>query len=148
VKKLISIGIVLALLVTFLMPVAVGAQCPGTVGATSEYCANCGVQGPCPAPVPTNCGTDTVGGGLLWALLGTTYIMGRAVGDVTEHLAGTLGCYVDELATPTFGVIGAITTGIAGLLNGLGTLIGYTDILGPIATMLTDIADQIKAFVT
>jgi hypothetical protein len=145
VKKLISIGIVLALLVTFLMPVAVGAQCPS--GATSDYCATCGVQGPCPAQVPTNCGTDTVGGGLLWALLGTTYIMGRAVGDVTEHLAGSLGCYVDELATPTFGVIGAITTGIAGLLDGLGTLIGFADILGPIATMLTDIADQIKAFV-
>jgi hypothetical protein len=145
VKKLISIGIVLALLVTFLMPVAVGAQCPS--GATSDYCATCGVQGPCPAQVPTNCGTDTVGGGLLWALLGTTYIMGRAVGDVTEHLAGSLGCYVDELATPTFGVIGAITTGIAGLLDGLGTMLGFADILGPIATMLTDIADQIKAFV-
>jgi hypothetical protein len=146
VKKLISIGIVLALLVTFLMPVAVGAQCPGTTGATSANCAECGVEGPCPAPVPTNCGTDTVGGGLLWALLGTTYIMGRAVGDVTEHLAGTLGCYVDELATPTFGLMGAVMTGIAGLLDGLGTMVpSIADILGPISTMLTDIVDQIKA---
>ncbi len=130
-RKLISIGIVLALLVTFVVPVAVGAQ----------DCDTCGVDGPCPAPVPTDCGTNTVGGALLWTMLGTSYIMGRAVGDVTEHMAGTLGCFVDELAPPTFGVMGALMDGIGGLVGGLGGMLGMEDILDPIAGMLESLAD-------
>ena len=133
-RKLISIGIVLALLVTFLVPVAVGAQCPCPDGTASDEC--CGVDPPCPADVPTDCGTNTVGGALLWTILGTSYIMGRAVGDVTEHMAGTLGCYVDDLAPPTFGVMGALMDGIGGLVGGLGAMIGMEDLLDPIAGML------------
>ncbi len=67
--------------------------------------------------------------------------MGRAVGDVTEHMAGTLGCYVDELAPPTFGVMGALMEGIGGLVGGLGAMIGMEDLLDPIAGMLESIAD-------
>jgi hypothetical protein len=148
VKKLISIGIVLALLVTFLMPVAVGAQCPGGCpGTTTDECV-CGPDDPCAANPPTNCGTDSVGGGVLWALLGTTYIMGKAVGDVTQQLAGSLGCYVDELSAPVFGIVGALLTGVGGIVDGLGTMIGMTDILGPIATMLKDIATTLEDLLT
>ncbi len=136
-RKLISIGLIIALLVTFLVPVAVGAQ---------QDCETCGVDAPCPAPVPTDCGTRTVGGALLWSLLGTTFIMGRAVGDVTEHLAGTLGCWVDQLAVPTFGVVGAITEGLGGLLGGLGGMLGMEDIFDPIASMLQALADVIADF--
>jgi len=137
VRKLISIGLVIALLVTFLVPVAVGAQ---------RDCDECGPGEPCPADVPEDCGTDTIGGALLWSLLGTTFIMGRAIGDTTEHLAGTLGCYVDELAAPTFGVLGAILDGLGGLLAGLGDMIGMTGILGPIGDMLEAIAGVIADF--
>ena len=134
-RKLISIGIVLALLVTFLVPVAVGAQDPN--------CEECGVPGPCPAEVPP-CQTDTVGGALLWTILGTSYIMGRAVGDTTEHMAGTLGCYVDDLAAPTFGVMGALMEGIGGLVGGLGGMIGMENIFDPIANMLQNLADVVE----
>lgn len=136
VRKLISIGLVIALLVTFLVPVAVGAQ---------RDCDECGPEDPCPAGTP-DCNTDTIGGALLWSLLGTTFIMGRAIGDTTEHLAGTLGCWVDELAAPTFGLLGAITDGLGGLLGGLGELIGMESIFGPIGDMLAAVADVIADF--
>jgi hypothetical protein len=137
VRKLISIGLILALLVTFLVPVAVGA---------AQNCTECGVDAPCPADVPP-CTTDTAGGAILWTLLGTSYIMGRAVGDTTEHIAGTLGCYVDELAKPVGGVVYSLMNGLGGLLEGLGTMIGMEDIFGPLADMLTGIADAMKAFI-
>jgi len=138
VRKLISIGLIVALLVTFLVPVAVGAQ-------EQDPCDVCGVDAPCPAEVP-ECQTDTVGGALLWSLLGTSFIMGRAVGDTTEHLAGTLGCWVDELAVPTFGVAGAILEGLGGLLGGLGEMLGMEGIFNPIGDMLAALADVIADF--
>jgi hypothetical protein len=138
VRKLISIGLIIALLVTFLVPVAVGAQ--------GVDCDVCGPGEPCPADVPDDCGTETIGGALLWSLLGTTFIMGRAIGDTTEHLAGTLGGYVDELAPPTFGVLGAVLDGLGGLLAGLGDMIGMSGLLGPIGDMLEAIAGVIQDF--
>jgi hypothetical protein len=135
VRKLISIGVILALLVTFLVPVAVGAQ--------GQNCT-CGPEGPCPAVPPETCPTDSAGGAVLWSLLATTYIMGRAVGDVTETLAGTLGCYVDELAVPVFGLVAALANGLGGLLSGLGTLLNMSDIFDPIGKMLTDLAGVIQ----
>jgi hypothetical protein len=138
VRKLISIGIVIALLVTFLVPVAVGAQEP-------DPCDVCGVDDPCPAEVP-ECQTETLGGALIWTLLGTSFIMGRAVGDTTEHIAGTLGCWSDELAVPMFGVIGALMEGIGGLLDGLGEMLAMEGIFGPLADMLTALADVIADF--
>jgi len=142
VRKLISISLVIALLVTFLVPVAVGAQ---DDYVPSDYCADCGPEEPCPMPTPP-CTTDTVGGALLWSLLGTSAIMGRAVGDTTEHLAGTLGCWVDELAVPTFGLIGALMEGIGGLVGGLGEMLGMEGIFGPIGDMLAGLADVIADF--
>ena len=133
-RKLISIGLILALLVTFVVPAVVAA---------AGNCTECGPDAPCPAQPPTSCPADSAGGAVLWALLSTTYLMGRAVGDVTETLAGTLGCYVDELAVPLFGVIAALATGLGGLLSGLGGLIGMSDIFDPIGAMLTDLASVI-----
>lgn len=137
-RKLISIGIILALLVTFVVPAVVAA------GGGSVNCT-CGPDAPCPAVPPTTCPTDSAGGAVLWSLLSTTYLMGRAVGDVTETLAGTLGCYVDELAPTVFGVIAALATGLGGLLSGLGSLIGMSNILDPIGKMLTDLASTITS---
>jgi len=70
--------------------------------------------------------------------------MGRAIGDVTEHIAGTLGCWVDELAGPTFGVIGALTEGLGGLLSGVGELVGMSDIFDPLGEMLSSIGNVIE----
>jgi len=111
-------------------------------------CAVCGPGEPCPVDVPPDCGTDTIGGSLLWSILGTTYIMGRAIGDVTEHIAGTLGCWVDELAVPTFGVIGAITEGLGGLLSGVGELVGISGIFDPLGEMLSAIGKVIEDVLT
>jgi len=137
VRKLISISLIIALLVTFLVPVAVGAQ---------DNCDVCGPDMPCPMPTPEDCPTDTVGGALLWSLLGTSAIMGRAVGDTTEHLAGTLGCFVDELAVPAFGLMGALLEGIGGLLGGLGGMLGMEGIFDPLGDMLAGLADVIADF--
>jgi hypothetical protein len=109
---------------------------------TPSKCAECGPEPPCVVTTP-DCQTDTLGGSLLWTLLGTSYIMGSAVGDVTEHLAGTLGCWVDELAVPTFGVIGALTEGLGGLLSGVGELVGMSGILDPLGEMLSSIGNVI-----
>ena len=136
-RKLISISVVIALLVTFLVPVA--------AGAAEQNCTECGPLNPCPVDVPEDCaGTDTMGGAVLWTLLGTSYIMGRAVGDTTEHIAGTLGCYVDELAVPVFGVIAVLADGIGGLLEGLGDMLGMEGIFGPLADMLTGLAEALE----
>jgi hypothetical protein len=141
VRKLISISLIIALLVTFLVPVAVGAA----DYQPSTHCDECAPEEVCPMETP-DCTTDTVGGALLWSLLGTSAIMGRAVGDTTEHLAGTLGCWVDELAVPTFGLIGALLEGIGGLLGGLGGLIGMESIFDPLGDMLAGLADVIADF--
>ena len=140
-RKLISIGMIVALLVTILVPVAVGAA----DYQPSEHCEDCPPAEVCPMPTP-QCTTDTVGGALLWSLLGTSAIMGMAVGDTTEHLAGTLGCWVDELAVPTFGLIGALLEGIGGLLGGLGEMLGMEGIFDPLGDMLAGLADVIADF--
>ncbi|MGA8849438.1 MAG: hypothetical protein WB564_06430 [Dehalococcoidia bacterium] len=139
-RKLISIGLVLALLVMFVVPVAVAADGNCTTCPTADT--------PCPVPTPA-CATRSPGGALLWALLGTTYIMGNAVGDVTEHLAGTLGCYVDVLAKPLGGVVEALATGLGGLIKGLGSLVpSIADVVTPLGQMLIDLGAQIESFMT
>jgi len=144
VRKLISIGLILALLVTFVVPVTVGAQGVDPQEYWDE-CEECGPEAPCPVPIPP-CQTETAGGAILWTLLGTAYLMGQAVGDTTEHIAGTLGCYVDGLARPLGGLIYAVMNGLGGLLEGLGSMIGMEDIFGPIGDMLSGIADVMEEF--
>jgi len=116
---------------------------PGNPGGPSSECEECGPGSPCVLPIP-ECQTETAGGGLLWSILGTTYIMGKAVGDVTEHIAGTLGCFVDELAVPTFGVIGVLAEGLGGLISGVGELVGMSDIFDPLGEMLSGLGNIIK----
>ena len=74
--------------------------------------------------------------------------MGRAVGDVTEHLAGTLGCWVDYLGRPLGGLIYAVMKGLGGLVTGLGDLIGMKGIFGPLGQMLTDLAAVLETYLT
>ncbi len=105
-------------------------------------CAECGPESPCAVPIP-ECQTESAGGGLLWSLLSTAYIMGKAVGDVTQTLAGTLGCWVDELAVPTFGAIGVLTEGLGGLISGVGDLLNMGYIFDPIGEMLSAIGNVI-----
>jgi len=115
---------------------------PGNPGAPPSERDECCPEPPCAVTTP-ECQTETLGGGLLWSVLGTAYIMGEAVGDVTEHIAGTLGCWVDELSTPTFGLIGVFTEGLGGLISGVGDMIGMSDIFDPLGDMLSSIGDVI-----
>jgi len=112
-------------------------------GAPPSECAECDPGSPCALPTP-ECPNETLGGSLLWSLLGTIDIMGKAVGDVTEHMAGTLGCWVDELGVPTFGVVSALTEGLGELLSGLGELVGISDIFDPLGEMLSEIGNVIE----
>lgn len=106
-------------------------------------CEVCGPESPCAVTTP-ECQTDTLGGGVLWSILGTVYIMGKGIGDVTEHIAGTLGCFVDELAVPTFSVIGVLAEGLGGLISGVGELVGMSDIFNPLGEMLSGLGSIIK----
>lgn len=130
-RKLISISLIIALLVTFVVPAAVGAEVKAPEAAT--------VPGK-----PTD--ISSLGGALVWTILGVQYIMGRAVGDTTEHLAGTVGYWSDELAVPIFGSVAAIMDGVGGLLGGLGGLLGMEGIFDPLGDMLAGLADVLADF--
>jgi len=105
VRKLLSIGIVLALLVTFVVPVVVAAQ--------DDEC--CGYTPPEAVPLPDRI-TKTMAGSVMWTLLGVSDIMGKAVCATTTQMAANMGGWSDEL-----GVIGVDITSTA--LDGLATLL-------------------------
>jgi len=105
VRKLLSIGIVLALLVTFVVPVVVAAQ--------DDEC--CGYTPPEAVPLPDRI-TKTMAGSVMWTLLGVSDIMGQAVCATTSQMAANMGGWSDEL-----GVIGVDITSTA--LDGLATLL-------------------------
>jgi len=125
VRKLLSIGIILALLVTFIVPVAVAAQ---------DDC--CEWTPPASVPMPDRT-TKTLAGASMWTLLGVTDIMGKAVCATTGQLAANLGGWSDEL-----GVIGVDVTVAA--LDGIGPLLEYVmgEFLG-MADLGTSLADLI-----
>jgi hypothetical protein len=134
VRKLLSIGIVLALLVTFVVPVVVAAQ---------DEC--CGYTPPEAAPLPDRI-TKTLAGAAMWTLLGTADIMGKAVCATTGQMAANLGGWSDEL-----GVIGVDVT--ASALSGVGDLLkavikaflpDFTDLGDSVASFLSSIADALK----
>ena len=104
-RKLLSIGIVLALLVTFVVPVVVAAQ--------DDEC--CGYTPPEAVPLPDRI-TKTMAGSVMWTLLGVSDIMGQAVCATTSQMAANMGGWSDEL-----GVIGVDITSTA--LDGLATLL-------------------------
>jgi hypothetical protein len=106
VRKLLSIGIVLALLVTFVVPVVVAAQ--------DDEC--CGWTPPDAAPMPDRT-TKTLAGGVMWTLLGVSDIMGQAVCATTGQMAANLGGWSDELGVIGVEITAAALDGIAGLLE-------------------------------
>jgi hypothetical protein len=141
VRKLISIGVILALLVTFMVPVALGAQ---------EECENpCDYEPPECGPLPERT-TKTLAGAAVWTMLGVTDIMGRAVCATTGQMACNLGGWSDELGVIAVDVSGAALDGLAGILEyvmeefldmaDLGTSIG--DLLRGIAEAIAGTAEE------
>ena len=105
-RKLLSIGIVLALLVTFVVPVVVAAQ--------DDEC--CGYTPPEAAPLPDRI-TKTMAGSVMWTLLGVSDIMGQAVCATTSQMAANMGGWSDELGVIGVDITVAALDGIAGLLE-------------------------------
>jgi len=107
VRKLISIGVVLALLVTFMVPAIVAAQ---------EECENpCDYEAPECGPLPPK-NTKTLAGAAVWTLLSVQDIMGRAVCATTGQMACNLGGWSDELGVIAVDVSGAVLEGLADLI--------------------------------
>jgi len=135
-RKLISIGVVLALLVTFMVPVALGAQ---------DECENpCDYTPPDCGPLPEKT-TKTLAGAAVWTYLGVQDIMGRAVCATTGQMACNLGGWSDELGVIAVDVGGAMLDGIAGLVEAAieQFLPDFADLGTSIADMLRGIAEAI-----
>jgi len=132
VRKLLSIGIVLALLVTFIVPVVVAAQ---------DEC--CGYTPPTCGPIPDRT-TKTLAGAAMWTLLGTADIMGKAVCATTGQMACNLGGWSDELGVIGVGVAAAALTGVGDLIPALLSAFGltaYADLGTQLGNFLKSIAD-------
>ena len=134
-RKLISIGVVLALLVTFMVPVMVGA----------EDCENpCDYSPPEGGPMPAKT-TKTLAGAAVWTYLGVSDIMGRAVCATTGHMAANLGGWSDELGVIAVEVSASVLDGLAGLVESAieQFVPDYADLGESIGDMLRGIADAI-----
>lgn len=128
-RKLLSIGIALALLVTFVVPVAVAAQ---------DEC--CGYTPPECAPRPDRT-TKTLAGAAMWTLLGVTDIMGKAVCATTGQMACNLGGWSDELGVIGVEVTAAALDGVAGLLEYvMESFLGMGDLGKALGDLLRNIA--------
>jgi hypothetical protein len=136
VRKLISIGVILALLVTFMVPVVVGAQ---------EECENpCDYEPPDCGPLPAKT-TKTLAGAAVWTYLGVQDIMGRAVCATTGQMACNLGGWSDELGIVAVDVSASLLDGVAGLVeSAIGQFLPDFEELGAsVADMLRGIAEAI-----
>jgi len=132
VRKLFSIGIVLALLVTFMVPVAVGAQ---------DEC--CDYTPPECGPLPPKT-TKTLAGAAVWTMLGVTDIMGRAVCATTGQMACNLGGWSDELGVIAVDVAAVTLDGLAGILEYvLDDLVGMPDLGEALGDLLRGIGEAI-----
>ena len=133
-RKLLSIGIVLALLVTFVVPVVVAAQ---------DECCEWTPQ-PC-APMPDRT-TKTLAGAMVWTMLGTADVMGRAVCATTSQMACNLGGWSDELGVVGVGVTGAALSGLGDLLSAVvgAFLPDYKDLGDALASFLDQIAEALQ----
>jgi len=135
VRKLLSIGIVLALLVTFMVPIALGAQdeCPDPCGYEPPECG--------PLPPKT---TKTLAGAAVWTMLGVTDIMGRAVCATTGQMACNLGGWSDELGVIAVDVAAVTLDGLAGILEYvLDDLVGMPDLGEALGDLLRGIGEAI-----
>jgi len=136
VRKLISIGLILALLVTFVVPGVVGAQ---------EECENpCDYEPPECGPLPDRT-TKTLAGAAVWTMLGVSDIMGRAVCATTGLMACNLGGWSDELGVIAVDVSGAVLDGLADLIEAVIEQFAseYADLGASIGDLLRGIADSI-----
>jgi hypothetical protein len=136
VRKLISIGVILALLVTFMVPVVVGAQ---------EECENpCDYEPPECGPLPPKT-TKTLAGAAVWTYLGVQDIMGRAVCATTGQMAANLGGWSDELGVIAVDVSAQVLDGVAGLVEAaIGQFLpDFEDLGKSVADMLRGIAEAI-----
>ena len=133
-RKLISIGVVLALLVTFMVPVIVGAQDDECCEYTPPECG--------PLPPKT---TKTLAGAAVWTYLGVQDIMGRAVCATTGQMAANLGGWSDELGVIAVDVGASVLDGLAGLVEAAidQFLPDFGDLGTSIADMLRGIAEAI-----
>ena len=131
-RKLLSIGIVLALLVTFIVPVVVAAQ---------DDC--CEWTPPTCAPMPDRT-TKTLAGATMWTLLGVTDIMGKAVCATTGQMAANLGGWSDELGVIGVDVTVAALQGVSGLLEYvMAEFLGMADLGTSLADLINGIADAL-----
>lgn len=133
-RKLLSIGIVLALLVTFIVPVAVAAQ---------DDC--CEWVPPDCAPMPDRT-TKTLAGAAMWTMLGVTDIMGKAVCATTGQMACNLGGWSDELGVIAVDISGAALLGIADLLEVAiaSFLPAFEDLGAGVGELLRGIAEALQ----
>ena len=127
-KKLITTGVVLALLVSFMMPMAVTAS------------DRCEYEPPDCPPLPEKT-TRTMAGAAVWTALGATDIMGTAVAQTTGMLACNLGGWSDELGIVAMEGVSVILQGVAGLLPAVGEMIGMAELLEPVADILAGLAE-------
>ena len=135
-RKLLSIGIVLALLVTFVVPVVVAAQ--------DDEC--CGYTPPEAAPLPDRI-TKTMAGSVMWTLLGVSDIMGKAVCATTTQMAANMGGWSDELGVIGVEITAAALSGVGDLIPALLSALGltaYEDLGTQLANFLKSIADALK----
>jgi len=135
VRKLLSIGIVLALLVTFVVPVVVAAQ--------DDEC--CGYTPPEAVPLPDRI-TKTMAGSVMWTLLGVSDIMGQAVCATTSQMAANMGGWSDELGVIGVEITAAALSGVGDLIPALLSALGLTafeDLGTQIGNFLKSIADTL-----
>jgi hypothetical protein len=133
VRKLLSIGIILALLVTFIVPVVVAAQ---------DDC--CEWTPPPAVPMPDRT-TKTLAGATMWTLLGVSDIMGKAVCATTGQLAANMGGWSDELGVIGVDITVAALKGIGPLIEGvIGQFLpDFADLAGGVVDLLDGIADAL-----
>ena len=135
-RKLLSIGLVLALLVTFMVPVVVGAE---------DECENpCDYEPPECGPLPAKT-TKTLAGAAVWTYLGVQDIMGRAVCATTGQMACNLGGWSDELGVIAVDMSASVLDGLAGLVEAAieQFLPDFADLGASVADMLRGIAEAI-----
>lgn len=131
-KKLLSIGVVLALLVTFMVPVAAGAQ--------DDRCS----YTPPDCPELPDKTTRSLAGAAVWTALSATDIMGTAVAQTTGMLACNLGGWSDELGIIAAEGLGVVLIELGPLFDALGDMIGMPDLLAPIASILVRLGEVLQ----
>ena len=131
-RKLLSIGIVLALLVTFVVPVVVAAQDDECCGYTPQEAV----------PLPDRI-TKTMAGSVMWTLLSVSDIMGQAVCATTGQMAANMGGWSDELGVIGVEITAAALDGVAGLLEAvIGQFLpDFEDLGASVGDLLRLIAD-------